>query len=267
VRNIKFEKGEKLIYEDKKVYLTNRNLVINHKRIFKKRIMLGDIRKWNIEKDKIRVSIMKKARLRELVLEVPLDKIEDIFKELEKSIKESKEIEYRKTTSWYWEDLVEEGEEIIEIFSKKSKPLIVFNLIMTIPFLFFVLIGILTGNLFKEFAFIISLVITIFYGGGLLNVKSKLIILNNSLIIKGVFISRKLYLKEIDLKGFIHDISTLIAIAPVPSRYFFKIKYEDKEFQYPTWITSGFPYKLGEKKYEKIVKLLKECEKRCMNII
>lgn len=78
----KLEKDESLIYKDKKIHLTNRNLIIKSKPFFKERIMLGDIRRWELEGNKISILIMKKTKLREFILEIPADKNKDIFKEL-----------------------------------------------------------------------------------------------------------------------------------------------------------------------------------------
>lgn len=141
VVNIKLKKDERLTYKDRKIYLTNRNLLINHKRIFKERIMLGDIREWRLEKSKIVIVIMKKGKLREHILEVSVDKVEEIFKELEESIKECKKIGYRKTTSLYWQDLVE-GDYQLFNYSKLS--LKIFGFFLTIFSIFIFFMGFLT---------------------------------------------------------------------------------------------------------------------------
>lgn len=50
-------------------------------------------------------------------------------------LKHEQEKDYESILSWNWRDLMDGDEEVIKIFSKKSKPLIIFNLIIIIMFL------------------------------------------------------------------------------------------------------------------------------------
>jgi len=119
--------------------------------------------------------------------------VEEIFERLDGLIKECREEGYRTTTSKHWEDLVEENEEILEIFSKKSKGLFIFNLIFSM-FSLFLAIGTTLVDLFFGWETIISYVLLLGFTSALFNVKTKFVLLENSLIINDFFYFEKVLL-------------------------------------------------------------------------
>lgn len=158
-----------------------------------------------------------------------------------------------------WRDLMDDDEEIVDIFSKKSIPLIIFNLFALVMFSSLIIIAIIINDFSQKSGLLMSLFLVVYSSGGIINVNSKLIITNKSLIIKGVFLSRRLYLKKITLEKFSLERFKAPSIFD-PSRYYFKIRYNNKDYQYPTWRNCGFPYKLGRKKYEEIIKYVEEAK-------